>query len=86
MALSSLHNLDHYQEASDPTEGCSLQRNEVLIQDIRNIQINQGPLQRITDAGKIGISSAAQSDIEIEVQGIPNPKRVKAIIDKCRAA
>lgn len=58
---------------------------EVLIQDIRNIQISQGPLQRLMNAGKIGISSAAQSDIEIEVQGILNPKGVKAIIDKCRA-
>lgn len=55
---------------------------EVLIQDIRNIQISQGPLQRLTNAGKIGISSAGQSGIEIEVQGILDPKRVKAILDK----
>jgi len=58
---------------------------EVLIQDIRNIQISQGPLQRLTNAGKIGISSAGQSDIEIEVQGILNPTGVKAIIDKRRS-
>jgi membrane protein YdbS with pleckstrin-like domain len=57
---------------------------DVLIQDIRNIQISQGPLQGLTNAGKIGISSAGQSDIEIEVQGILDPKRVKAIIDKYR--
>jgi len=58
---------------------------EVLIQDIRNVQISQGPLQRLTNAGKIGISSAGQSDIEIEVQGILDPKKVKAILDRCRA-
>jgi uncharacterized membrane protein YdbT with pleckstrin-like domain len=57
---------------------------EVLIQDIRNIQISQGPLQRLTNAGKIGVSSAGQSDIEIEVQGVLDPKGVKSMIDKCR--
>jgi membrane protein YdbS with pleckstrin-like domain len=57
---------------------------EVLIQDIRNIQISQGPLQRLTNAGKVGISSAGQSDIEIAIQGILDPKGVKAIIDKYR--
>ena len=57
---------------------------EVLIQDIRNIQISQGPLQRLTNAGKIGISSAGQSGIEIEVQGVLDPRRVTAIMDKYR--
>jgi membrane protein YdbS with pleckstrin-like domain len=58
---------------------------DVLIQDIRNIQISQGPLQRLTNAGKIGISSAGQSDIEIEVQGILDPAGVKAIINRHRS-
>jgi membrane protein YdbS with pleckstrin-like domain len=57
---------------------------EVPIQDIRNVQISQGPFQRLTNAGKIGISSAGQSDIEIEVQGVLDPEGVKAIINKCR--
>jgi membrane protein YdbS with pleckstrin-like domain len=59
---------------------------DVLIQDICNIQISQGPFQRLTNAGKIGISSAGQSDIEIEVQGILDPAGVKTTIDKSRRA
>ena len=57
---------------------------EVLVRDIRNVQITQGPLQRFTDAGKIGISSAGQADVEIEIDGMLNPQQVKAIINKCR--
>ena len=36
------------------------------------------------DYGKIRICGAGQSGIEIEVQGILDPKRVKVIIDKYR--
>ena len=57
---------------------------EVWHQDIRNVQLDQTFLQRILDVGTIGISSAGQADLEIQVTGIPQPERVKEIIDTHR--
>jgi uncharacterized membrane protein YdbT with pleckstrin-like domain len=57
---------------------------EVWHQDIRNVQLNQSLLQRILDVGKIGISSAGQSGLEISVSGIPNPDKIKQLIDQHR--
>jgi len=34
--------------------------------------------------GTIGISSAGQADVEIEVAGMPKPQRIKDIIDQHR--
>jgi uncharacterized membrane protein YdbT with pleckstrin-like domain len=58
--------------------------NEVLHENIRNIQVYQSFMQRMLQVGSIGISSAGQADVEIEVQGIPNPYDVKASIDQYR--
>lgn len=57
---------------------------EVWHQDIRNVQLDQTFFQRIFDVGKIGISSAGQADLEISVTGIPQPQRVKDLIDTYR--
>jgi uncharacterized membrane protein YdbT with pleckstrin-like domain len=57
---------------------------EVWHQDVRNVQLNQTFLQRIFDVGSIGISSSGQSGLEILVKGIPEPSRVKALIDDHR--
>lgn len=59
--------------------------NDVLIADVRNVQIGQTPLQRVFGVGRIAISSAGQGGMEIEVEGLPAPQRVKAIIDQRRA-
>lgn len=58
--------------------------NEVRIADVRNVQTTQGILQRLLGVGSVGISTAGQSEIEIEVAGIPRPDRVRAIIDQQR--
>lgn len=58
--------------------------NEVLHGNVRNIQLRQGPLQRMLKVGYLGISSAGQGGIEIEVQGIPDPEGVKKLIDEYR--
>ena len=50
--------------------------NEVRHCDIRNIQVYQGILQRICQAGKIGISTAGQSDIEVILQCVKHPHKV----------
>jgi hypothetical protein len=57
---------------------------EVLHDHVRSVDINQTFLQRILRVGSIGIDSAGQDEIEIEVADIPNPYQVKAVIDKHR--
>jgi len=58
---------------------------DVLHQDVRNVQINQRFLQRIFGVGYVGVSSSAQSTVEIEVFGIPFPEDVRQLIYQCRA-
>ena len=60
--------------------------NDVFHENVRNIQVRQTFLQRLFSVGWIGISSAGQSGVEIEVSGIPDPERVKQIIDDHRGA
>jgi len=57
---------------------------EVLHDHVRNVEIEQGFIQRILGTGSIGISSAGQDDIEIQVKDIPNPYKVKELIDLYR--
>lgn len=58
--------------------------NDVFIENVRNIQVKQSFLQRMFDTGYIGISSAGQAGIEIEVTGLPDPDGLKRIIDAQR--
>jgi uncharacterized membrane protein YdbT with pleckstrin-like domain len=58
--------------------------NEVLHDHVRNIQVDQSFVERIFGVGKVGISSSGQDGIEIEVRDLPNPDRVKEIIDLYR--
>lgn len=59
--------------------------NDVFHENVQNIIVRQTMLQRILGTGYIGISTSGQSGIEIEVDGIPDPDRVKELIDECRA-
>jgi len=58
--------------------------NDVFHENVRNIIVRQTFFQRLMGVGYIGISSAGQSDLEIEVNGIPDPERVREIIDDHR--
>ena len=58
--------------------------NEVMHSHVRNIQINQSPMQRLFNIGTIKIASAGTGDIEISADGIPSPNRIKAVIDHYR--
>jgi uncharacterized membrane protein YdbT with pleckstrin-like domain len=58
--------------------------NDVFHSNVRNIQVRQSFLQRLFDVGWVGISSAGQAGVEIEVHGIPFPHKVKQIIDDHR--
>ena len=57
---------------------------EVLHDHVRNVEIRQTFLQRVMGVGYIGISSAGQDEIEIQVSDIPRPYKVKEIIDRYR--
>ncbi len=54
--------------------------NEIRHCDIRNITVRQGLFQRMFGVGDIGISSAGQSDVEIEIKGITSPHKTAQII------
>lgn len=49
---------------------------EVRHKDIRNISISQTFFNRIFNVGTIGISSAGQSGVEIEIAGIVMPEKL----------
>ncbi|MHC4415795.1 MAG: TFIIB-type zinc ribbon-containing protein [Planctomycetota bacterium] len=57
---------------------------EVLHDHVRNVEIKQSLLQRLFNVGYLGISSAGQDDIEIEVRDLPKPYEIKALIDEYR--
>ena len=57
---------------------------EVFHEDVRNVQLRQTFFQRVFGVGHIGISSAGQAGIEIEVDGIPKPNIIKDLLYKAR--
>lgn len=57
---------------------------EVVHDNIRNIQIDQTFLQRVTNVGKIGISSSGQDGVELQVNHLKDPDNLRKIIDLYR--
>ena len=57
---------------------------EVLHDAIRNIQIDQTYWNRDWRVGTIGISSSGQDGVEIQVADVPDPQRIREIIDLYR--
>jgi hypothetical protein len=57
---------------------------EVRHRDIRNIQIHQTFAQRMFNVGRLGISSSGQDEIEIVVDDLPDPQKIRRIIDLYR--
>jgi membrane protein YdbS with pleckstrin-like domain len=53
---------------------------ELIVRDIRSIEIDQGILARIVGIGDLTISTAATVDADEEIEGIPNPKAVRDLI------
>ena len=58
--------------------------NDVWHRDVRNIQVHQGFLQRLFGVGAVAISSAGQGGVEIAVSGVPNPEKIRRLIDAHR--
>ena len=57
---------------------------EVVHDNIRNVTIEQSFWQRLWGVGRIGISSAGQDGIEIDVDKLRKPDELRQIIDKYR--
>jgi len=57
---------------------------DVYHSDIRNVQLNQGLMQRIFNVGAIAIASAGTGAHEIVVSGLPDPEKIKDFIDQYR--
>lgn len=57
---------------------------EVVHDNIRNVQVTQTFWQRLWSVGTLGLSSSGQDGIEIEIGDIPNPERVRKVIDAYR--
>ncbi len=57
---------------------------EVVHDNIRNVQVDQTFWQRVWKVGKIGISSSGQDGVEVQVNHLPNPDRLRTIIDLYR--
>lgn len=53
---------------------------EVQHDDIRNIQVDQTMFERIVGVGDVAISSSGQDDLEVDVDGIPQPNRLAKMI------
>lgn len=59
--------------------------NQIRVADVREVYIEQTWFQRIMNAGRIEISSAATStEADIVVSGMPDPEKVRLIINQHR--
>lgn len=58
--------------------------NDIYLSDVKNIRVSQNLFHRMFKVGAISIASAGTAGIEISISGIPNPNRVKEIIDEQR--
>jgi uncharacterized membrane protein YdbT with pleckstrin-like domain len=53
---------------------------ELIVRDIRSVEIDQSLLARLVGIGDLIISTAATVDADEEIAGIPNPKAVRDLI------
>lgn len=57
---------------------------EVVHDNIRNVTVDQSFLQRVYKVGKLGIASSGQDGIEIQINHLPDPDKLREIIDLYR--
>ena len=57
---------------------------EVLHDRVQDIQVDQTFLQRVLNTGSIGISSSGESNVEIVADDLPDPVRLREVIDAYR--
>ena len=57
---------------------------EVLHDHVRNVKVDQSFYQRIVRIGQIGIASSGSDQTEIVMEDLPDPQRIREIIDLYR--
>jgi phage FluMu protein Com len=57
---------------------------EVLHADIKNIQVKQSFLDRVWNVGMLAMSSSAENEDVIVMHDVPDPERVRRVIDLYR--
>lgn len=57
---------------------------EIRIADIRAVEVDQTFWERLTGIGTVRIASAGSDGWEIDVAGMPNPKKIRRIINEGR--
>lgn len=57
---------------------------ELAHRNIRNVQIDQGPIHRLMGCGTLRLSSAGQSGIELTMRDLENPEGVRDLIYRQR--
>lgn len=63
----------------------NVRRTEVRMSDIRTVHIEQTFKERIFNVGSVMISSAGSDGYEIEIRAMPNPGKIRRLIDQYRA-
>jgi len=53
---------------------------ELFVRDIRSIDIDQSFLARLVNIGDLTISTAATADATEQVEGVPNPQRIRDLV------
>lgn len=62
----------------------SRRTSEVLHEHIRSVAVHQSLLQRIFNLGTVEISSSANAGVEIKMKDVPQPYKVKEVVDLYR--
>ncbi len=57
---------------------------EIRIADIRAVEVEQSFWERLTGLGTVRIASAGSDGWEIDVKDMPNPKKIRRIINEGR--
>lgn len=57
---------------------------EMLHRTIQDIEISQSALDRVLKTGRVAIANASEDDDQIVMENVPNPYRVREVIDAYR--
>jgi membrane protein YdbS with pleckstrin-like domain len=53
---------------------------ELEHRDVKNIQVEQGPIQNLMGTGTLRLSSAGQAGMELEMNSVENPEGIRDLI------
>jgi hypothetical protein len=75
---------NHGVEAQVGLASMSLRQPRLRFEDIRGVEPNQTIWERILGIGSVLVGSAMTGDVEIVMEGVPNPRAIQVLINKER--